>query len=588
LRRDGATAATILPAMNLRVALLRGYTGAFRAVSGFLARKLSHNFYLFLAALFSLLALADVLFLHQIVDMRQKSYDFVIKNRIVKPAPDPDIVIVDIDEKSLAAMAKDYGRWPWPRQVLGEFVENLKAQAPRAVVFDVLFSDPDVFNADSDAYFNEVMAGTDNVYFPALRLPAKDDALSQLKLESVPGAVKTETAESGRTVAMVLPFFRAALESGRLGTFNVDPDADGIVRAYPVWLDAYGWRLPSLPAKVASGLGHPLPERQNVLLNWRGKPFSYRYASFSDVYFDMLSKEKTRPQDEFKGKVVLIGSTATGLADIKPASMSKAFPGVEILATAIDTFRHGDHIRVPTSRWPYLLVALVILWGTAIAFYRTVEPDLFARVFGLSQIGLLVLSYLSINFTNWFFNLTGPVFLGFVYFSIAKVYAVATVRALERNVVAQSLRGSGSQVATMALFQFAGRDDTSTGIFLRALKKAVDRTGDVAKDVEVLRGKQRGVFGLLESALVVSWVHPRGDAAQGKRVDDDLAALQREMPALIARARIAGEALESTAVQRLALGGEDGRVTPAEWRRLLGEALASAAPHIDKGDDSGT
>jgi hypothetical protein len=328
---------------------------------------------------------------------------------------------------------------------------------------------------------------------------------------------------------------------------------------------------------VGQELGYRPPQRQSILLNWRGKPFSYRYASFSDVYSDMLRKDKQRPQDEFKDKIVLIGATAAGLADIKPTSMAKQFPGVEIMATAIDNIKHDDHIRVPASRWPYLLVALAVLWGTAVAFYRNVEPDLFARVFGLSQIGLLVISYLSINFTNFFFNLTGPVFLGFVYFSIAKVYAVATVRALERNVVAESLRGSGSQIATMAVFQVAGRDDTSTGIFLRALKKAVERSGKAPKDVEVLRGKQRGVFGLFESMLVVSWVHPRGDEGLACMVEEEAAALVRDMPALIQRHAIAGESLESEAVHRLALGGEDGRVTPAQWRRLFGETLARAA-----------
>jgi CHASE2 domain-containing sensor protein len=563
--------------MNLRVALLRAYSGAFRFVSGFLARKLSHNFYLHLAGVFSLFALVDVLFIHQIVDMRQKSYDLVVKNRIVKPDADAQIVIVDVDEKSLAAMAQEYGRWPWPRQVLGEFVENLNAQAPKAIVFDVLFSDPDVFNPDSDAYFNDAIAATPNVFFPYLRLPAKDDPLSKVGPDAVPGAIKTPLAESGRTLAIVLPHFKAALDSGRLGAFNIDPDADGIVRAYPVWLDAYGWRLPSLPARVGQELGYQAPVRQSILLNWRGKPFSYKYASFSDVYSDMLRKDKQRPQDEFEDKIVLIGSTAAGLADIKPTSMSKQFPGVEIMATAIDNIKHDDHIRVPASRWPYLLVALAILWGTALAFYRNVEPDLFARVFGLSQIGLLVISYLSINFTNFFFNLTGPVFLGFIYFSIAKVYAVATVRALERNVVAESLRGSGSQIATMAVFQVAGRDDTSTGILMRALKKAVERIGKVPKDVEVLRGKQRGVFGLFESMLVVSWVHPRGDESQGRIVEEEVDALGKAMPALIQRHGIAGESLESTAVHRLALGGDEGRVTPSEWRRLFGEALSRAA-----------
>jgi CHASE2 domain-containing sensor protein len=559
--------------MNLRVAILRAYTGAYRAASAFLARKLSNVFYLHLAGLFSLFALADALLLHQIVDMRQRSYDLVVKNRILKPAPDPRIVIVDIDEKSLAAMAKEYGRWPWPRQVLGEFLENVAQQRPRAMVLDILFSDPDVFNPDSDAYLNEAIGASDNAFLPYLRLPARDDALSELKPDMIPGALRTPQARDDVTIAAVMPFLPAALESGRLGTINVEPDADGVVRQYPVFVDAYGWQLPSLPTRVAQAQNRRIPARQSILLNWRGKPFSYRYASFSDVYADMLSKQKTRPQDEFRDKIVVIGTTAAGLGDIKATSMAKQFPGVEILATAIDNLEHGDYLRVPTRRWPYLAMALAIMWATALGFYRNVEPDLFARVFGLSQIGLLVVSYLSINFTNYFFNLTGPVFLGFVYFSICKVYAVATARALERNVVVESLRGSGGLVGTMAVFQVSGRDDTSTAIFMRALKKAVERSGGADKDVEVVRGKQRGVFGLFESMLVVSWVYPREDDARRAQVEADVQALVDRLPALIERHRIAGESLESQAVHRLALGGAQGRATPDEWRRLFGEAL---------------
>lgn len=563
--------------MNLRVAILRAYTGAFRAASGFLARRLRSNFYLYLAGLFSLFVLADVLFLHQIVDMRQRSYDLVVKNRIVKPVADPDIVIVDIDERSLSAMAGEYGRWPWPRQVLGEFVENVAQQGPKAIVLDVLFSDPDVFNPDSDAYFNEVIAATPDVFFPYLRLPPGNDALSELSPGSIPGAVRTPLAQEQATVAVVLPHFEAALQPARLGTFNVEPDVDGVVRRYPVWLDAYGWQLPSLPLRVAQALGSAAPERQNILLNWRGKPFSYTYASFSDVYEDMLRKDRQRATDEFAGKIVIVGSTAAGLGDIKATSMDRQFPGVEILATAIDNLRHGDFIRVPTSRWPYFLVALAILWATAIAFYRNVEPDLFARVFGLSQIGLLALSYLSINLTNYFFNLTGPVFLGFVYFSIAKIYALATARALERNPVAESLRGGGSQMAAMAVVQVAGRDDTSTAMFMRALKKAVERHSKVPRDVEVIRGRQRGVFGLLESMLVVSWVHARDDLKQAEVVEADIAAFRRDLDGLVAASAIAGERLESVHVHRQALGGAQGRVLPGEWRHLFGEALAAAA-----------
>jgi hypothetical protein len=96
--------------------------------------------------------------------------------------------------------------------------------------------------------------------------------------------------------------------------------------------------------------------------------------------------------------------------------------------------------------------------------------------------------------------------------------------------------------------------------------------------VEVLRGKQRGVFGLFESILVVSWVHPREDEVQRAQIEGEVQALLAELPAIIQRNRIAGETLESRAIHQLALGGSEGRVTAAEWRRLFGEALARMQP----------
>lgn len=72
------------------------------------------------------------------------------------------VVQVDINEASLAAMAGDYGRWPWPRQVMGEFFEQIEKQHPKALVFDILFSDPDVLNPDSDAYSNDAVNNTNN------------------------------------------------------------------------------------------------------------------------------------------------------------------------------------------------------------------------------------------------------------------------------------------------------------------------------------------------------------------------------------------------------------------------------------------
>lgn len=561
--------------MSLKTAAVRAIGGAMHVSGEFLARRLKNNFYLYLAGLFSVVVVLDVFVFHQVVDLRQKSYDFVIKNRLIKPKPDPQIVIVDINEASLAALSKEYGRWPWPRQVLGEFVEILEQQKPKAVVFDILFSDPDVYNEDSDAAFNEVIAGTDNVFFPMLRLPEQSDSLSQVKPNMIPGVTPLPgVSQEDKTVAVVLPHFEAALKSGRLGTHNIYPDSDGVARSYRMYHDAGGWKIPSLPLRVAEASGWKAPPRQDILLNWRGKPFTYRYVSFSDVYQDFLTKDRKRAPDEFKDKIVLIGSTAPSLFDVKPTSMAREFPGVEMLATAIDNLEHDDYIRVPGSRIPVLVAALIILWGTALGFYRSMEPQLFARVFGLSQIGLLVISYLTINLTDYFFNLTGPVTLGFVYFSIAKIYALATSRALERNIVLESLKGRGGAVGTIAVIQVSGRDDLSTGIVVRGLKKAVDKLGGHAKDVEVLRGKQRGIFGLLEGSLVVTWVHASDDEAERREVEREVNDLIAAVPGLVDRLRISGETVEARAVASAPLSLSGGQPTPAEWRRLLGAALA--------------
>jgi CHASE2 domain-containing sensor protein len=156
-------------------------------LSDLLAKYWKQNFYLYLAALFTVLAVLDNTVFHVTSEMRQAAFDTMVRYRVVVPKPDPDIVIVDINEASLAAMAQDYGRWPWPRQVLGEFVEQIEKQQPKAVIFDVLFSDADIYNADSDAYFDAAIAGTNNTFFPMLRLDTFSDNLSQLKPSMIPG-----------------------------------------------------------------------------------------------------------------------------------------------------------------------------------------------------------------------------------------------------------------------------------------------------------------------------------------------------------------------------------------------------------------
>jgi CHASE2 domain-containing sensor protein len=171
-----------------RLATFSGHVYHFVSkLSAWVALRWKSNFYIYLAVIFSLFVLLDAFFFHITANMRQTAFDTMVRYRVIVPKPDKDIVIVDINEASLASMAKEYGRWPWPRQVLGEFLDHLEEQKPKAVVFDILFSDPDIYNTESDAYFNEAVSRTINAFFPMLRLDKTSDSLSEIKPGMIPG-----------------------------------------------------------------------------------------------------------------------------------------------------------------------------------------------------------------------------------------------------------------------------------------------------------------------------------------------------------------------------------------------------------------
>lgn len=536
-----------------------------------IGHRLRQNFFLYLALLFTVVAVGDALTTNRIGGMRQTTFDLLLRMRVNVPAPAEDIVIVDIDERTLAAMAPEYGRWPWPRQVLAEFAEQVGAQGPKAIVFDVLFSDPDIQNPDSDGWFNEVLARMPNTFLPMLRLPPAHDALSELHYAQVPGATKaTPDARDDATVALVVPPFAGAQVAGRLGTINVEPDIDGVVRRYPVRLHDDGWQLPALPLQVARALGQESGAPDSILLNWRGKPFTYRYVSFSDVYQDLLREARTRPPDEFTGRIVIIGSTAAGLHDIKGTPLDRQFPGVEILATAIDNVRSGDWLRVPEIRGFYLLVTLLVVWGTAFAFYRSGANAKVDRFFGASQVLLLGFSYATVNLGNLYINLTGPVMVGIAYFSIARFYAFATAHALDTSLVARLERSGDTRRGLLLLLRFPG--PTREEAALEKLAAHLRRTLDGEMSVERLQGRQSGLWRLFENSLIVCWSHPADDTAARSAARTEADTLAKELPRHLVAAGVASALSADSVIIRRAGGSLRGG-QPEDWQRLLAAAL---------------
>jgi adenylate cyclase len=302
--------------------------------------------------------------------LENRLLDLFVRTQAAKLAPDPDIVIVDIDEKSLAAMQERAGSWPWPRSVHGELVAGIAAQQPKAIVFDILFAEPDKFRPEHDRVFNDALEGLPNVYFPMSRLAPADDpkGVPLAQIAAPLGIRKTARADPDARVMLLVP---GAIDPThwRLGLIDFLEDPDGVGRRYFLRRDAYGWEIPSLPARVAQDFGYEVPEGESMTLAWRGDVGAFRHVPYSDVYFDLGRKARQRPRDEFRDKIVIVGTAASGMHDLRVTPIASLYPGVEVIATALDNLKNRRWMTRAPEAVPTVL-ALVLVGLLFLAFRR--------------------------------------------------------------------------------------------------------------------------------------------------------------------------------------------------------------------------
>lgn len=287
--------------------------------------------------------------------------DAMLKAHAEDSAPVPGILLINIDERSLAEMAPDFGRWPWPRAVHAELLENILEQKPRAVMFDIQFSDYDTQNLASDKYLVDVAVPAENVFFPIHVLPESNSG------EGLPldewgyrlGFEKTPAARPGAQLDLI-PALRPLSETGRVGAISVVEDPDGALRRYAVYFERAGWRIPSLPAKVANYLGADIPSRPAINLHWDGVPENREQYSYVDVFRDLARESPEMFDGLFTDAIVIIGANAPSLYDLKITAVSNFHPGADILATALGDLLNDDWLR-PAPAWLVLVVGLLLL-----------------------------------------------------------------------------------------------------------------------------------------------------------------------------------------------------------------------------------
>ncbi len=296
--------------------------------------------------------------------------DLVLNDQLTQlngPHASPEIVIVAIDDRSLAAL----GRWPWRRAIHAQALDRITAANPRAVGLDLLLIEPDAGHAGDDALLGQAIARSGKVVLPLVLQDLRGD---------------------GR-LAPTEPVPALAAQAAALGHVHLEIDADGIVRSTFLregdgsrWWDhlavavlrAGGFALPdTLPGQRRPDGGEETPadgvwQRDH----WVQIPYAAPEGGFERIsYVDLLRGEV--PAERLAGRYVLIGATATGMGDAYATPRSaeaELMPGVEIAANVMNGLLL-DHRLQRASAWqnalfcmlPVLvaLLAVVLLTPTA-------------------------------------------------------------------------------------------------------------------------------------------------------------------------------------------------------------------------------
>lgn len=262
------------------------------------------------------------------------------------PPPSDEIVIVAIDERSLAAI----GRWPWRRAVHAELLRRITAQSPRCVGLNLRLVGPDTEHPDDDTALAQAMRDDGCVV-----LPASVSALHPERLvERLPDPVLAEAAAGIGHARLVLD------QDGVARSVYLHEGPEGRMRphfALALRDAALGARTPPPQQQPPAAMPGPwLRSDQQVLLFTRGPE---RFRTFS--YIDVL--QGAVPADAFRNRYVLVGATAPSLGDVH-ANTSPDVPGlmsgVEIFANVLQALIDGRPVVIATP-WQDLVFNLAPL-----------------------------------------------------------------------------------------------------------------------------------------------------------------------------------------------------------------------------------
>ena len=370
--------------------------------------------------------------LPQAFDDRIKDFMFNLRGE-EKPKSD-NIIIIDIDEKSLRTL----GQWPWSRNILGKILQNLDAAQIGIIGLDIVFAEED--RTSPHKIFEEFDIKKENIPnydFEFAQTIASTPTILGYQFEFVNNEFINKTAPSIQTIFIeknkkegeeylikakgtILNIPVIQDNSYSSGFFNNIPDDSGIIRSVPLILSYDEEIYPSLALetlRIALGIKKiivnydqngvsnlildnfiiPTDRHGRILVNFRGKEKTFKYISALDIYNNNFKSE------EIRDKIALIGTSAAALMDLRATPFESIFPGVEVHANVIDNILNKDFLFKPSwieainiclifvlSFFIYFIIRKVPIILTPIFIFISLYLIFYINYFILFKYGLVI------------------------------------------------------------------------------------------------------------------------------------------------------------------------------------------------------
>ena len=322
--------------------------------------------------------------------LEAKTWDMRVASFAQPSQASPSIKLIFLDQASLDWAKQENGQgWPWPREYYAYLLRFLNRTQPKAVVFDLLFSEPSTSGvSDDESLAKEILASGRLVtgFFLKAASSAESPATPWLAgLKPPPFSLEgsSELARLAPAGAASFPIPELALPAALLADTRGLPDSDSIYRRAGLFSVYQGRPAPSMgmaawlvgtgahslsfrPGEFDIGQKVPVDDQARLLLRYRGPSQTHAAVDVKDVIRSELQIEAGQPPlidpQNFRDCYVLFGFTAPALLDLRPSPLSPNYPGVEVNATLLDNLLAGDFLRelpLPLSLIYILFLATV-------------------------------------------------------------------------------------------------------------------------------------------------------------------------------------------------------------------------------------